>query len=279
MITTLNRIWEKLRGGHTGEVPEVLAALFGDGTDALTLRLADTLAPTGRVRALRLVDVPRDKPLPTEEESETLAGAERKRLGRLAGKLQIEPARSPCACLLEQTSLVGAPLLVLAAPLPTDDTREALLVRLLRESPCETLLVRVPAGVSPELTPGSTLLVALTRETPLAPSLLHRLARLSHGGVRVRLVGFLEVPRSLPTDAPLPEEEETLNALLRETGAALGIKTESCIKKVRQLSDELIRISGAERQVLLLSSELLSAAPELLTRATCPLLVCRSTPG
>jgi hypothetical protein len=277
LITTLNRIWERLRGGHAGETPEVLAALFGDGTDALTLRLADTLAPSGRVRALRLVDVPRDKPLPTEEESETLAGAERKRLGRLAGKLQIEPARSPCACLLEQTARVGAPLLVLSSPLPTDDAREALLGRLLRESPCETLLARVPAGISPELAHSTTLLVALTREAPLAPSLLHRLARLSHSGVRVRLVGFLEVPRSLPTDASLPEEEAALEALLHETSTALGIKTESCIKKVRQLSEELIRASSGERQVLLLSSELLSAAPELLTRASCLLLIGRST--
>jgi hypothetical protein len=279
LLTTLNRIWEKLRGGHAGERPEVLAALFGDGTDALTLRLADTLASSGRVRALRLVDVPRDRPLPTEEESETLAGAERKRLGKLAGKLQIKPARSPCACLLEQTSLVGAPLLVLSAPLPTDDAREGLLSRLLRESPCETLLARVPAGTALELAPGTTLLVALTREAPIAPALLHRLARLSHGNVRVKLVGFLEVPRSLPTDAPLPEEEAALSALLAESGAALGIKAESCTKKVRQLSEELIRASGEKRQVLLLSSELLSLAPELLERATCPLLVCRSTPG
>jgi hypothetical protein len=256
----------------------VLVALFGSNADPLALRLAALLASSGRMQALRLLEVPRDQPLPTVEESERLLDAERKRLGRLAGTMQVESARQPCAHLLESVAKACPTLLMLSAPLPTGEALEPLVRRTLQDAPGDTLVAHLPSGADP-LT-ASVVVVPLTPDVPLTAGSERWLTQLAtQTGIAVRLQGILEVPRSLPTDVLLLEGERELTALLAETAMhlrAAGVQVSHCLKRTRSIADELLRVATEPHAVVFLDAGLNGQATELWEHATDPILVCRT---
>lgn len=280
MFNTLNRILAKLRLSNDAEGGAVLAVLLGTDADTLTLRLAELHSPGNQIETVRLLPVPRDQEMPTESAQEALIETERKRLGRAAGKLKVAPVRNPCAHLQEQ--LIEHPAtLIVSASLPADDKIETILSRALKDAPGELLIARLPSVEDAGATFNhAQVFIPVTKEEVPSAALLGWASRLAHHGAHVLLAGFLEVPRSLPSEAALPPDEQALETILGEAKAALhtlGVECETKIKRGRELSDELLRsCCGEKRRILLLSESQVELVPELGIRATSPLLICRS---
>ncbi|MGC4042603.1 MAG: hypothetical protein QM758_02245 [Armatimonas sp.] len=283
MFTTLNKIWSKLRPGNDVEGGPTLAVLLGTDADALTLRLAELHSPTSNVETVRLLPVPRDEDMPTEIAQEALIEAERKRLGRAAGKLKVTPVRNPCAYLNEHLGEHPATLII-SAPLPTEDKIEAILGRVLKDAPGDILIARLPSveGLN-NIFQNAQVVIPVAKEEAPSAALLGWAAQLGHQGAQIFLAGFLEVPRSLPNEAAIPPDEQALEAILAKAQAtlkSLGVECQTKIKRGRELSEELLRsCCGENRRILLLSESQMELVPELGIRATSPLLICRSGRG
>jgi len=270
----------KLGLGNEAEGRLTLAVLLGTNADALTLRLAELHSPTSRIETVRLLPVPRDQEMPNENAKDALGEMERKRLGRAAGKLKVTPVRNPCAYLQEHLLEHPATLLI-SAPIPAEDKIEAFLSRVLKDAPGDILIARLPAAEDLGASFNhAQVFIPVTKEEVPSAALLGWAAQLGHQGAHIFLAGFLEVPRSLPSEAALPPDEQALEAKLTEAQATLkklGVESESKIKRGRELSDELLRsCCGEKRRILLLSETQVELVPELGIRATSPLLICRS---
>lgn len=231
------------------ETGGLLVGLFGSPADLVAVRLSERLAGDKPLQLARILDIPRDRSLPESLADQDDREKRRLRLGRSShASLQLTCCRNPGNQLLEIASVRQPDLIVVAQPRPAGDAHLALLRWILHESKTDILLVDTGSDAA------ETNINALTRivlATPLGcvwpRNVLVDAARLagSHGTIEV--AGILVVPRSLPTDAPLAEEEAALEATMRETVLGLtgaGARTRSQVIRARELSEAISRLQA-----------------------------------
>jgi hypothetical protein len=188
----------------------------------MAVRLVERLAGSRPLRLARVLETPRDKCLAEPAPDEESAERKRLRLGRLShSELQLTCCRNPGKKLLEIASVAQPELLVVALSRPADEPHQAILRWILKESKFDLLLIDVGGAIDPATPIPSRLVIPVTAGQVWPRQVLAEAARLvgPHGSIEV--VGMMIVPRSLALDAPLADDEATLNAVVRDT--TLGV--------------------------------------------------------